>query len=306
MIEVIYKGKDITSYISINKCIHDMYAEGRSDTLFLRLNDTAGLWDKWQPQTGDDIAVNYGNAKTGKMFVFSCSPTNGLYTIKAMSVPPTYREKNSKTWQKVKLTQIGSEIAAKHGLSFKSYGVTDYLYEYILQDNQSDFAFLHNRCILEGCSFVVYDGVLTIYSQTYMESQQASEVFSFSSDTDFEFWERTASCYGSCEIERGAYKGSFTAGNGLAAVLRPNDNISIGSNDEAVRFAKNLLRNANKNAKTGYIRAVVLTGYAPASNINMKNARAATWNGQAFVTQVRNDYGDCTSKIFFRKALEGY
>ena len=306
MIQVIYNGVDITDAISINLCIHDMYAEGRADTLVLRANDTVGLWDQWQPKPGDELSVQYGSAKSGKMYVHKCSPQNGLYTIKALSLPCGYTERKNKAWQSVKLLQIGKEIAQRHGLGFKSYGVTDQLYKYILQNKTSDFAFLHQRCKLEGCAFLVYDGVLVMYSEQYIEGTAPTEEITLSLDADFEFFDRSGGLYGSCIVERGEFKGDFNANNGACAVYMPMDIFTVSSSGEASRFAKNLLRSENKQAFTGYVRAPVLSGYAAASMAYLKNTRALSWDGPVFLHHIRNDYGACKSKIFFRRPLEGY
>lgn len=303
MIKLTYQGEDITKYVSINKCVHDMYAEERADSLYLWVNDLSGVWSQRQPQKGETIAATYGAIGTGKMYIYECKPYNGRYLIKAIALPPTYAEKHNKAWQKVRLLQIGQEVASRHGLEFVSYGVSDYTYDYILQNNQDDFSFLSWRATLEGNAVIVCDGKVIMYSQVVMENFDSSEVLSLSAQADYEYRDRSADMYGSCVVERGAYTGTYNANNGQFAVFRPTDPIYLTSNSEAERFAKNLLRNENKRCMSGYVRGQVMTGYAPGSCARIENASSSTWDGFIFLTHVRNDYGDCSSKIFFRKPL---
>ena len=109
-------------------------------------------------------------------------------------------------------------------------------------------------------------------------------------------------------MESGDYSGKFDAGNGVSRILRPTcGDMTIGSNAEAERYAKNLLRDANKDGQTGYIRTVgVAVGYAAASTAKLVNQRAPSWNGSVFLYHVRHDYAVSESKLFFRKPLEGY
>lgn len=307
MIEVNFKGQDITKNISINMCYHDMYCECQSDTLNIKFNDSQNEWDIWQPKVGDEISVKYGSIDTGKMFVDSIIPENGLYTIVATSIPPSAKEVKSKAWQKVFLKQIGEEIASNHGLSFENYGVTDVMYDYILQTNETDFSFLNRLCTLEGCAFLVYNGNLILYSQMYMENIEPVKTITLTSDTDYKFIDNSARLYGYCTIEKGLYKGEFTANNGATRQYIPQIfPITLSNQATADRYAKNLLRSVNKNMINGYIYSRIMPEFAAVSTVNIENYRALSWNGPAFITHIRNDYAKGISKIFFRKPLNDY
>lgn len=306
MIEVKYKDKDITEDVNIISVYHDMYAEGQTDTLHIIFDDSDHVWDSWGVKTDDEIAVEYGAIKTGKMHVYTASPSNGLFEIVATAAPASFKDKNSKAWQKVKLKAMGQEIAKNHGLEFGSYGVENVSYTYLMQKNESDFAFLDRLCILEGCAFLVYDGNLVMYSQQYMENRKASEAILIDEDSDYEYRDKSGWQYGECKIEQGAYKGAFKTSNGSKKIYIPDLNFTVNSKTDADRYAKNLLRYANKNAYSGFIYDSVLTGYAPASMAKLENERAPSWDGDVFITHIRNDYKAGKSKIFFRRPLDGY
>lgn len=306
MIQIFYKGVEITESVSINRCWHDMYASGQSDTLFLRANDTERIWDAWAPAVGDEIRVQYGAIGTGVMFVSGAIPKNGTYDITAQAAPPSGFEKQHKAWQKVRLLQLGREIAERNGLEFSSYGVSDVLYDYILQDGEGDFAFLHRRAVLEGCAVLIYDKKLVLYDERYMEAQTPTEVLEVSLDTDYKYIDKRGELFGSCVVSGGVYSGSFDAGNGAARIYRPEGFGIVGSSEEAERFAKNLLRGKNKDCYGGYVYSRIMPGYAAASMAELVNVRAPSWDGAVFLHHIRNDYGKGKSKIFFRKPLEGY
>lgn len=306
MIEITYKGVDITRDVSVNRCWHDMYAAGRTDTLSLRVNDVHGLWDAWEPRIGDEIRVDYGTISTGAMFVTAATPRNGLYDICAQSAPQAGYEVRSKAWQQVTLLQLGQEIAARHGLSFISYGVDDQRYTYLQQTGESDFQFLHRRAMLEGCAFLVYDKRLVLYSEPYMEAQIPTEALEVTLDADYTYEDNRGLLYAGCEVANGQYTGSYTAGGDTGRIYQVSTVGRIGSNVEAARFAKNLLRAVNKDCLCGFVRTRILTGYAAASMVELRNARAPSWDGAVFLHHVRNDYGEGKSKVFFRRPLEGY
>ena len=302
-----YEGVDITGKISINRCEHETYAEKRSDQLLIRFNDTAGLWNFWKPERGEKVRLVDGSDDTGVMYVTGIQPENGLYTLRAMSMPLSGETVNSRSWENARLLQIGQDIASKHGLKFNAYHVTDHKYTYIKQERQTDFEFLHRRCQLEGCAMLIYDGTLIMYDERQMEAEDATAKIKIDVTDRFTYFDDSAQSYGEAEIVSGIFRGTYSDENvNTGRILRPKSVIECTSSAEAARFARGLLRAANKNARTGHFRRNLSRGIAAASVINIETERANSWNGKIFVTQTRRDFLTGETKIFFRKPLEGY
>lgn len=305
--KVIYKGKDIYPDISVAECYLDSYAEKHCDEILLRLNDTEKLWDIWSPQKGDEIEIENGNVKSGKMFIESIVPESGLITLRAYSIPQSIKDKTDKSWEKVQFTQLASEIADKHGLALELYDVEDQRYDYVEQPKIPDLLFLQGRCELEGCAFLVYDKKLVIYSEAAMEGKAATDTLEITSADRFEYRNQDADAYSEAEIVNGSIKGNFKAPKGGNKLLRKILKVKISGKPEADRFAKNLLRAANKNATVAtFWSGGLLQNYAAGSIVNISTDSAQSWNGSAFIVHIRHDLVKGKSKVNFRKPLEGY
>lgn len=302
-----YNGTDIYNDVSVNYCVHEMHAEKQADTLVIRFNDPRGVWSKWNPADGDVVRFKEGASDTGKMFIHSMKPENGLFTIRAMSMPKSGATKKSKSWEGVRFLQLANEIAKNNGLTFQNYGCADQVYPYLRQENESDFAFFSRLCMLEGCQMLIYDGKLLAYNEQYIEKQTPAGTLEVDENGVFAYQDNRACCYGSCEVSSGSYSGKFKAPNATnTAVLRPDRAIPVTSNAEAARFAKGLLRNANKYGHTGQFSKALQTGYAAASLLKLKTGKASAWNGTVFVYKVRHDFVANKSTLYFRDILEGY
>ena len=296
--KILYEGVDIYPDVSVHRCYHDMYAEKQSDELLLKLNDTRELWDSWNPKKGDTIAIEDGAAKTGKMFVESVVPESGIITLRAYSVPQSAKDKRSKSWEKVKFLQLAQEIAGRHGLTLETYGITDQTYDYIEQNNLADFAFFQNRCTLEGAAFLVYDGKLVVYDEAYMESQQPVDTITITPANDFEYRDEGANAYGSAEAVNGGLTGTFAAPNGGDKVLRRILPFRMTDQSEADRFAKGLLRDANKNATVGTLwTGSLLRDYAAGSVVTLATEGVKSCDGTAFISRIRHDYVKTRSRV---------
>lgn len=305
--KILYEGIDIYPEISVHRCFHDMYAEKQSDELLLKLNDTRQLWDIWSPKKGDTIAVEDGAATTGKMFVESVIPESGIVTLRAYSMPQSVKEKRSKAWEKVKFLQLAQEIASRHELTLEIYGVTDQTYDYVEQNNLPDFAFLQQRSTLEGVAFLVYDGKLVVYDEAYMENQTPSDTITITPASDFQYRDEGVNAYGSAEVVNGGLTGTFSVVARGDKLLRKVLPLRMSDKSEADRFAKGILRDANKCATVGTLwTGALLRNYAAGSVITLATEGVKSWDGPAFISRVRHDYVKTRSKLYLRKPLEGY
>ena len=302
VLKVFYNGVDITDDISINTCIHDMYACSTADTLTLKFNDINKVWDSWKPKNEDIISIVCGVAKSGAMYINSVVPENGLMTLRASSIPPTAKTVNNKSWENVKLLQLAKEIASRHGLGFENYGVEDRLYSYVRQDNMPDFEFLQQRCELESLAFLIYDKKLILYSEEYLEKQTPVKTITVDTDKEFTYTDNALKGYGKITIKNGDLTGTYKSSNGLSRVKDIVIQTYMSGQDEANRFAKGILRQENKNLATGIFKDAIMREFSAGSILGIKTTGASSWNGNAFISHIRQDYVKSTSKIFFRKA----
>lgn len=302
--QIIYQGKDIYPDISVKACEHEMYADSQADSLTIRFNDTSHQWDGWSVEQESTIEVIEGAARTGKMYIYDVTPKNGTYTLKAFSIPPTSKNRTSKSWEMVYFRQICKEIAERHGLDYEEHGVTDQLYAYVMQDNLPDFVFLDRRCKLEGCAFLVFDGKLVVYSEKEIEATSPQMLLQLNTDAKFTYSDNTAKSYKAAEIVNGSRTGTYSAASESGSrILHKNITTPMSSAGEANRFAQNLLRLENKNQRTGTIEWDIQRDLAPGSMLQLKTYGVKSWDGYAFIYRLRHDYVAERSKIFIRKPL---
>lgn len=301
--KIFYKNVDITDSIHLLKCVHDMHASGQADTLRLMIDDEKKRWDNWNPKKEDEIKIISDDVETGTMFVVATSFEDGFLNLTAASTPMTFFDKKVKTWNDITFMQIAKDIAAAHGLKLKIYKVENKKYKQLQQEYESDAAFLNRRCILEGCAFLVFDKTLVLYNEKAMEETTPVKTIEMQDDEIFQL--AASRIYGSCSFAKGKYKGQYKTSKGPLYV--PDMPFTVSSNAEANRFAKNLLRFANKNQTSGYKEMIGIDkGCAPGSVIEVKSSQAKSWDGPVFLYRVRNDYINSKSKLFFRKPIKEY
>ncbi len=304
---VYFEGADISEEISVSRCWHETHAQGRADSLMLEMNDKRRLWDKWRPQIGDSIEVREGAARSGRMFLHSILPRDGLYALFAMALPVAALEKRTNTWENAWLMQIAGEIAGRYGMEMETYGVTNRQYAYIAQKDERDFGLLHRLLLLESCAFLIYDRKIILYSIPYMEAQPAAMTLELDAASEYRLYEGESPLYARCEIRTGDYSGEYRADEmSTGLVYRPGHDIRAGSGPEAQRFARGLLRAANQDYREIVIWRELTSAIAPGSMVNIRVRANPSWDGDYFVRDIRHYYTENKSKISLRWRLEGY
>lgn len=305
--QLYYEGVDIYNAVSVKKCIYDSYGEQQADTLRIVFGDGNDRWDDWKPQKGDRISVVLGACNTGDMYVINVEPCNGEMFLCASSVPRKHSDKSSKSWQNIHFMQICEEIAGRHELTCEFYGVKDQTYEYVNQQNRKDFVFLEERCVLEGCAFLVYNNKLIVYSESSLESKQPDNRLIIPNNVRFDYKDESPNVYSKCLLKNGTWTGSFETENATDKTLTKIMNIRISGQAEADRYAKNLLRFENKKMTSGTcMSSAFLGGYAAGTLVELQTSGVNSWDGPVIMSHVRHDLVKAQSKLFFRKPLEGY
>ena len=305
-IKINYEGSDIFPKISVYGLTYTQYAENHADVLEIQFNDTGKNWNKWDSgkMKNTEISVEAEGVKTGKMFVYSCEPKNGLFNLKALSVPNDYNSTATKSWEKVTLEDIGQEIAGKHNLGFKKYNTKGIKRKYVHQDNEGDFTFLKNRCELEGACFVVYDGTLNLYDEKEFESGNNAVEINIDDEkfTSIIPTEKVNLAIGEYTVKNARFEGKATDSNYTLTKTEVIDE-PMESNSDCENVAKAFLRKKNKEINTIEIRTDLQKGVSAGSVIDCKSKKKPTWNTKLFVYKLRHDFVANKSTIWARKPL---
>ena len=302
--KILYNEIDITKSVKVNRCVHEMYAEDRCDSISIKLTDNEGIWDKWSPSCSDELSISDGIISSGKMYVSSIRQMSGELILKAHSIPLIKEFKESNAWEQISFNQIVNDIATAFNLNVKMFGVNDRVYNFLEQTNESQLELLNRLCKLEGLAFLTYDNNLIIYDQNYLENQHSLKAVTFSKGDRYVYIDNSSNLYGSCLVTSGGFSGLFSISDKRTFNLV--DKIKLSSNAEAIKYSKSTLRELNKNGKIGWFQKGMLLDIAPGSVIQINNIHRPSWDGQYFIYKMRNDYVNKISKIFFRKPLEDY
>lgn len=172
--ELYYEGVDITEDVDVKACVHRDHAGGRCDGLILEL-ESAARWYAWGPKKDDRIEVRHGGYTTGRLYLHSFMPEDGVFRILAMSMPGGSYRKAWGSFEKTTLAGVMRASAAECGMDWRLYGLdANALYPYLTRKNESCPAFLDRLMRLEGSALKCYDGQMVGISIEYAQRLDAA------------------------------------------------------------------------------------------------------------------------------------
>lgn len=321
-VQLTYEGVNITEDIAPYLVSFQYTDNGtsRADDLQLTLQDRDGRWrSPWMPADGDRIAAEVvmhnwiypGSRQTMHCGTFQVDqltysgPSDTLH-VGAVSWPVSKGLKNeekSKAWEKVTLRKIAETIASSAGLKLL-YDTIEASYDRIDQTQQSDISFLAQLAEKEGATVKVTNDTIVIYDDLRFESvppvrtieRGMSDVLTYSFERNV-----VGSAYASCTVTyRDSAKnrniaGTFAIPGAIGPTLKINERVE--SEAEAIRFARNALRQRNRDAQRGTITlvgdpklvqgvTVELRGYGKFDSTYFIDSATHTVGNNGYVTRV--------------------
>lgn len=305
-------------------------ATGSADDLDITLEDKEGLWHgSWVPQKGDMIDASFyvenWNGNKGKQLLpcgtfeiddISVSGPPDTVSIKGQSVPVSSNIKQTdktKSWKKIKLSKIANEIANNAGLKCLFESQEDTEYDSIDQVKEPDLIFLQGLCNDAGLSLKISAGQLVIFDEYAYECKDPilTLIKGKSNIISYSFGNKTSDTgYKACHVRytdaqtNKTIEATFTdKSKKTGAMLEVNEQVKTYT--EALKLAKNKLREKNKQECTGSLS--VLGDVKLVAGVTILIKGWLSFDGKYIVNKAtHNIVGGYTTDIEITKCLEGY
>lgn len=302
---IIYEGIDISTSVQPTTLQITDNAGGKPDSIRVVFSDTEGLWSKWGPKKNDTLQIIDGSFDSGIMYIDEIALFAGSIQIKALSIPQTAKTARSQGWSNVRLLEIATQIAIRHGFSLQTYNLTNHFYERVDQMEEADLFFLAYRCMMEGYALKINNNQLVIFNERAEEQKAVNQnaiIRSADMHGAFDFKTKSTDIYGKCIVKSHQIKGEFTDASIYGPTLKQN--VYVSYQDEANRWAKGFLRSMNKFETFGSFSINLNTKFAAGIPIQIKDV--GLFDGKYFVERLIHDLINNRTKLLVRKPLEGY
>ena len=262
---------------------------------------------------GQDAALDCGSFELDDVKV-SGPPQTVEISATSLSYESSIRKtRKSRSWNNTSLKGIVEEIGTQGGYSVLYASEYDPTYQSVMQDEQTDGAFLKTLCVRAGLRLKITDWMIVIFDQKELEELEPVRTIRrgdgnyLSSSLESTL---STTAYSSCHIKYeddsgNTYEATFTPETEYSEgeVLEITDQVS--SNEEALQVAKRRLRAANKGEITGRMTVVGDPSLVAGANILLEGW--GDFDGKYSIeTAVHKVGSGYTTDIELSKAVEGY
>lgn len=325
-----YNGVDITTELS-RFLIEFTYTDappGQLDEISLTLEDKGQKWQgPWNPTEDDQVIAairtyhwrwtdDFQYYPTGVFYVdtFDFDGPPDKVSIKAVSLPVSSfirQEQQTRVWEEISLRAIAKDIADRAGLDLGYYATDNPYYERLDQTEQSDLGFLNETSLKEGISVKLTGGQLVLFDEadyekanpvaTLVRGDDRILTYSFSWGTSYKAYRACVLTYTNNEDETISATFIPPGGPENGPVLRVNE--QVDSYAEAMRVAKNRLREKNKEAGKASISLVGDVRFSSAVTLNLTGW--GRFDGKYITESVTHKVGSSgyTTDLEIRKIL---
>ena len=330
---ILYDNKDISASLApylTSLSVTDVM-DGEADSVEVTMEDKAGLWHSdWFPERGAMLTVSlkkesWESAEDTEIlplgkFEIDEPAWEGppdIVKIKGVSIPSgsvLRSVKKSRTWEKVNLSQIVSDIAADAGMESLYDTDDDPLIERAEQTEQSDLQFLRKQAKDAGLALKVSDEKIVIFEERKYEEQApvatltrgASSVISYSLKATIK------EIYKACHVKyNDAVSGELIEYTFTAPGRENMDGLTLEINEDvksiadAEKLAKGKLREKNSSEYTISLTCFGNFLLSASSTVTLSNF--GVFDGKYIITKATHSIGGgYTTKIDLRKCLNGY
>lgn len=327
-LEVSFNNKNITNDLSAH-LINWTYTDnlsGQIDDLNITLEDRDAVWQgKWFPTKGTIV-----NAKMHKQYwdgydhkmdfgqfeIDTLEGNDSAITIMAMATSSntSFRgQERSKSWEKVKLKAVISEIAKRHKLKLYWQTGDNPTKERLEQVSQSDLSFLYDLCKDEGLCLKITNNSIVVLDEQDYENKAAVETIRRVPKEDDKIkiisrkWKTTLTdMYKSCKVTHVKNKKT------IAATFTPKSapktqrilevKQEVSSQAEAMKLARKKLREKNKNATLFTLNVMSVVPIRAGMTFNLVDF--GKLSGKYIAYKVVYSGSNITLEL--RRCLEGY
>lgn len=301
--------KEINSKLDYSTLVLYDRLGGMFDNVLIVLSLKGNIDELENIKKDDKLSIITNDFETGSMYVNNYFIDSKLLTINSLSSKTKNKEKKSRIWRNVKLSEIIKDVSTNYGLTPKTYNIEEFVYDSISQINETDLQMLNRVCKREGYAIKVDNDCLIIFNER--EIEKSNKLITLSED-DVNIksicFKNSEQCVNSFTLSYYNFQNemniSYTATDERMNGSSERVSEYVKDINEAKRFAYGYLRELNKFYKIGNVTVIYNPKISAGTIFDVVGF--GEFEGKYIAYEVAHDVILKVTKMKIRKLLEDY